>query len=92
MRYAAASAIVLAKSNLTMGSLIAGLAGLLAVTTSAQAEHFCSPGFEPSYNGQCIATMARDEIQLYLNEPAYDAAPRVIRHHRHHRVGLRERY
>ena len=60
---------------------------------AAHAEYYCGVGFEASYGGQCVATLARDEIDLYLNAPAgepYVPAVRPRRHRRHR--GLSERY
>ena len=53
--------------------------------------YFCSPGFEVS-GSRCVATVSRDEVDLYLNETFGDAAPRRHRSHRGYRHGLRERY
>ena len=33
--------------------------GLLFAAGGAQAEYFCSPGFEPSYGGTCVAVPSR---------------------------------
>lgn len=52
-------------------------------------EYFCSPGFVPSYGGQCVATMARDEVEIYVNEPVEALPPPPHRRHRH---ALHERY
>ena len=56
-------------------------------------EYFCSPGFEPSYGGTCVAVPARAEIELFVDQPLYETRTvrRVIRHHRY-RHGLRERF
>ena len=78
MRHAAASAIVL-------GSLAGGLLGMSLFASSAGAEYYCSPGFEPISGGRCVATISRSEVDLYLNDPVYDEAPRARRHYRHHR-------
>ena len=69
-------------------------AGLVTAHTGvAQAEYYCSPGFEPSYGGQCVATLSRDEVNLYLNEPGAEGDVQAIRPHRHrHRRGLTARY
>ena len=60
-----------------------------------KAEYYCSPGFDPRY-GRCVATASTDQVDLYLNEPGgYDReelAPPVVRHARHRRHGLHERY
>jgi len=57
-------------------------------------EYYCSPGFEPSYGGTCVAVPSRAEIELFIDQPILDE-PRVLHrvpHHRRHRSGLRERY
>lgn len=50
-------------------------------------EYFCSPGYEPSYGGRCIATAARDQVELFVDTPV-EAYTHVTRR----RHGLRERY
>ena len=67
--------------------------GLLFAAGGAHAEYFCSPGFEPSYGGTCVAVPARAEIELFVDQPLYETRTvrRVIRHHRY-RHGLRERF
>jgi hypothetical protein len=56
-------------------------------------EYYCSPGFEPTYGGRCVATLSRDEIDLYLNDTTDDgvAHHRYRRHHRRHYT-LHSRY
>ena len=56
-----------------------------------KAGYFCSPGFEVS-GSRCVATVSRDEVDLYLNETFGDAVSRRHLRHRHHRHGLRELY
>ena len=58
----------------------------------AQAEYYCSPGFEPINGGRCVATVSRSEVDLYLNDPVYDEARPVRRHHRRHRHTVHARY
>ena len=68
-----------------------GTASLMLAGSPASAEFYCSDGFEPTSGGRCIAVAARDEIQLYLNDPVEDSGEPVHhRRHRHH--GLHERY
>ena len=62
---------------------------VLAMPPSAQAGYYCSPGFEATYGGRCVATTSRDEIDLYRNEPVAEAYVPPVRHHRRHRHGLR---
>ena len=54
-------------------------------------EYFCSPGFEPR-GGACVAVPSRAEIELFVDQPIYDAPAPYRRHRRHHRKGLRERF
>lgn len=56
-------------------------------------EYFCSPGFEPSYGGTCVAVPSRAEVEIYVEQPIYDTSETVHHHARraHHR-GIRERY
>ena len=73
---------------------VSGL-GLLCAAESAQAEYFCSPGFEPSYGGTCVAVPARAEIELFVDQPLLgsEAPVPLARHYRRHRRhGLREAY
>lgn len=61
----------------------------------AHAEYFCSPGFEPSYGGTCVAVPPRAEIELFVDQPLYvgeDATVPLRHYRRHRRHGLRERY
>ena len=82
MRHAAAFAIAVAS----------GL-GLSFAAGGARAEYFCSPGFEPSYGGTCVAVPARAEIELFVDQPLLGGEQTVVRHYRRHRRhGLRERY
>lgn len=82
MRHAAAIAFVAATG-----------AGLLVAAPGARAEYFCSPGFEPSYGGTCVAVPARAEIELFVDQPLLGGEETVVRHiRRHRRHGLRERY
>ncbi len=60
--------------------------------SGAHAEYYCSPGFEPTFGGQCVATLSRDQIQLYLNEPVAEAIPTVRSRHHRRRHGLAARY
>ena len=86
MRHAAASA-------LRLGLFAVTATGLLAIASGARAEYYCSPGFEPVAGGRCVATLSRSEVDLFLNDPVYEEAPRPlhrVRHHRRH--GLRLRY
>ena len=67
--------------------------GLLFAAGGAQAEYFCSPGFEPSYGGTCVAVPARAEIELFVDQPLLGSEETVVRHYRRHRRhGIRERY
>ena len=70
---------------------IAAPASDAAVT---KVEYFCSPGFEPSYGGTCLAVAPRAEVELFVDQPIFEPAARVyrsrVRRHRHH--GLSERY
>ena len=69
--------------------------GLLFAAGGAKAEYFCSPGFEPSYGGTCVAVAPRAEIELFVDQPLYDGenATVPLRRYRHHRRhGLRERF
>ena len=68
--------------------------GLLFAAGGARAEYFCSPGFEPSYGGTCVAVPARAEIELFVDQPLLGGeTTTVVRHHRRHRRhGLRELY
>lgn len=54
--------------------------------------YYCSPGFEATYGGRCVATASTDQVDLQFNEPSDygEPAPVVHRHHRHKR--LHERY
>lgn len=93
MRYVAAlalaaSAAASAAQAMPATHLAFGSHGGQALTT---VEYFCSPGFEPSYGGRCIATPARPEIELFLEEPVYTGEVTTERHYRRHK-GLRERY
>ena len=55
--------------------------------------YYCSPGFEATAGGRCIAVASRDEVDLYLNEPAGDyGEPAPLRRHHRHRKGLHARY
>lgn len=65
-----------------------------AQTGIVKAEYYCSPGFDPLY-GRCVATASTDQVDLFLNEPGgYDREelPPPVRHTRHRRHGLHERY
>lgn len=70
--------------------------GLMFAADAAHAEFFCSPGFEPSYGGTCVAVPPRAEIELFVDQPLYvgeDATVPLRRHYRRHRRhGLRERF
>lgn len=68
--------------------------GLSFAAGGARAEYFCSPGFEPSYGGTCVAVPARAEIELFVDQPLLGGEETVVRHYRHHRRhhGLRERF
>lgn len=57
-------------------------------------EYYCSPGFEPSYGGTCLAVPARAEIELFIDQPIYatEETRRVVHRVRRHRHGLRERF
>ena len=54
--------------------------------------YYCSPGFEATYGGRCVATISRDEIDLYLNDSPVDNDRPPPRRHHHRRHGLVERY
>ncbi len=57
------------------------------------AEYYCSPGYEPTSGGRCIATASRDEVELYVDYPLGEPQPAPAPpHRRHRRHGLRERY
>lgn len=82
MRHAAALAFVVAS----------GL-GLMFAAGGARAEYFCSPGFEPSFGGTCVAVPPRAEIELFVDQPLLGSEETVVRHYRRHRRhGLRERF
>lgn len=67
--------------------------GLVVAAGAAHAEYFCSPGFEPSYGGTCVAVPPRAEIELFVDQPLLGTEEAtVVRHYRHRRHGLRERY
>ena len=67
--------------------------GLLCTAGGAGAEYFCSPGFEPSYGGTCVAVPARAEIELFVDQPLLGAETTVARHYRRHRRhGLHARF
>ncbi len=68
--------------------------GLLCAAGSARAEYFCSPGFEPSYGGTCVAVPPRAEIEQFVDQPLIGAdETTVVRHYRRHRRhGIRERF
>ncbi len=85
---AAATAMPIAEAA-AMGAL--PLAPPVSAPGLTRVGYFCSPGFEVS-GSRCVATISRDEVDLYLNETFGDAAPRRHRFHRRHRHGLRERY
>ena len=72
-------------------AFVAGLV-LASAGSGAQAEYYCSPGFAPTFVGQCVATLSRDEILLYLNEPVAEAVPMVRSRHHRRRHGLAARY
>ena len=82
--------------RLTAATAFAAVTGLaLCAAGAARAEYFCSPGFEPSYGGTCVAVPARAEIELFVDQPLLgnDApVPLVHRYRRHRRHGLREAY
>ena len=70
------------------------LAPLTSTPAITKVEYFCSPGFEPSYGGTCVAVASRAEIELFVDQPIFAPVepayrPRV-RRRRHH--GLHERY
>ncbi len=84
MRHATALAIAVA--------VLSGL-DLTFAAGGARAEYFCSPGFEPSYGGTCVAVPPRAEIELFVDQPLLGSEETVVRHHRRHRRhGLRERF
>ena len=68
--------------------------GLLCAAGGARAEYFCSPGFEPSYGGTCVAVPARAEIELFVDQPLYGGETTTVarRYHHRRRHGLRARY
>ncbi len=75
--------------------LAAGFAPLLVAggAGTAQAGYYCSPGFEATSGGRCVATLSRDEVDLYLNEPAAEPfVPAVRPRHHRRRHGIAERY
>lgn len=67
---------------------------LMVVPGGARAEYFCSPGFEPSYGGTCVAVPARAEIELFVDQPllGVERTEVVRQYRRHRRHGLRARY
>jgi hypothetical protein len=74
-----------------------GSPGAITVSPHAPAltrvEFFCSPGFEPSQGGTCVAVPARAEVELFVDQPIYGQEEQVVHHvRRHRRHGLRERY
>lgn len=101
MRYAAVLGLGLGLTTagpiMTTSTAEAMVAPTAASFTSAAAPvskigYYCSPGFEATYGGRCVATASTDEVELFLNDSGYDDAPRrVYRHHRR-RHGLSERY
>ncbi len=82
----AAQAAVGLPAKALPGALPSSAAGVTRV------EYFCSPGFEPSYGGTCVAVPSRAEIELFVDQPIYETQTvrRVVRRHRRH--GLRERF
>lgn len=55
---------------------------------------FCSPGYEASYGGRCVATPARSEVDLYQDLPTYYGEATTLHrtYRRHRRQGLHERF
>ncbi len=68
--------------------------GLPGAPTIHRVEYYCSPGFEPSYGGACVAVPARAEIELFVDQPIYgtEVTRRAVHHVRRHRHALRERF
>ncbi len=94
MRHAAGLALGLALVGLASTGQ-AMVAWPAAVPSGASAitkvEYFCSPGFEPSYGGTCVAVASRAEIELFVDQPIFAPTYRPrVRRRRHH--GLHERY
>lgn len=90
------AAFLLASSLLAIGAAAQAMPGLPTAAAPRPApaitrvEYFCSPGYEPTYGGRCVATLSRDQVELYLND-VYDDTTVVHRRHRH-RHGLHERF
>ncbi len=99
MRYAAALlgfSVALAAYGTAAGAMGVLPNGARAAATAplVRVEYYCSPGFEATVGGRCVATASADQVDLYLNEPAgdgYDEPVPLRRHHRH-RKGLHARY
>ena len=97
MRHAAALlglSVVLAASGADAMGGVATRATTRDLGTSplVRVGYYCSPGYEATYGGRCVATASTDQVDLHYNEPSdYDEpAPVPRRHHRH--KGLHERY
>ena len=97
MRHAAGLALGLALTGFASAAqAMVGLPGAVAPIAPAltKVEYFCSPGFEPSYGGTCVAVPPRAEIELYVDQPIYGVPVPTyrtyVRHRRRH--GIRERY
>ena len=97
MRHVAGLALGVALIGLT--STARAMVGAPAAMPSSAAsitkvEYFCSPGFEPSYGGTCVAVAPRAEIELFVDQPIFaPTEPRYrprVRRRRHH--GISERY
>ena len=71
---------------------LAATGACLTGSGTAHAEYFCSPGFEPSYGGTCVAVAPRTEIELFVDQPLYGGETIVRHRHHHRRHGLRESY
>ena len=97
MRHVAGLALGLALVAATSAAQAMVAAPVAPTSTSSpitKVEYFCSPGFEPSYGGTCLAVAPRAEIELFVDQPIFEpTAPtyrtRVRRHRRH---GISERY
>ncbi len=101
MRLAAGLALALAipacSAQAAVGPSMAGASAMAKGSAAAPAvtrvEYYCSPGFEPSYGGTCVAVPARPEIELFVDQPIYGTeATRRLVHHRRHRHALRARF
>ena len=100
MRFAALLLTSFGLGTLAFGISGQGAAAMGAMPAAARApveapvrlaEYYCSPGFEPTSGGRCLATASRDEIDLYVEYPLGEPGPATARR-RHRRHGLRARY